>query len=109
MAFANHPVTVTCVHPGGVKTNMAVNAIAAAESQGLEPTAADRARAKVVNDKVLKMDPAKAARIIVDGIEAKRPRILVGTDAKITDLLVRLMPRRYTNFVVALNHRLLAA
>ncbi|WP_265584681.1 hypothetical protein [Streptomyces justiciae] len=54
------------------------------------------------------MDPAKAARIIVDGIEAKRLRILVGTDAKITDLLVRLMPRRYTKLVVALNRHLLA-
>ncbi|MGW0191564.1 SDR family NAD(P)-dependent oxidoreductase [Streptomyces sp. NPDC003362] len=108
MAFANHPVTVTCVHPGGIKTNIAVNAIAAAESEGLEPSAADRARAKVINDKVLKMDPAKAARIIVDGVEAKSPRILVGTDAKITDLLVRLMPRRYTRLVVTLNRRLLA-
>ena len=54
------------------------------------------------------MDPVKAARIIVDGIESKRPRILVGTDAKITDLLARLTPRRYTKLVVALNRHLLA-
>ena len=41
------------------------------------------------------MPPERAARIIVDGVEAGRPRILVGRDAKAVDLLVRLLPRRY--------------
>jgi short-subunit dehydrogenase len=90
-----HPVAVTCVHPGGVKTHIVANAVAVAEAGGIELTDADRARAKMIGDKVLKMDPAQAARIIVDGVEAKRPRILVGTDAKLTDLLVRLLPRHY--------------
>ena len=41
------------------------------------------------------MPPDKAASIILDGVEASRPRILVGTDARIVDLLVRIAPRRY--------------
>jgi NAD(P)-dependent dehydrogenase (short-subunit alcohol dehydrogenase family) len=109
MLAGRHPVVVTCVHPGGIKTNIVKNAMAVAEAEGMELTAADRARAKAISDKVLKGDPAQAARIIVDGVEANRPRILIGTDAKLTDLLVRLLPCHYPKLVARMSGRLVAA
>jgi NAD(P)-dependent dehydrogenase (short-subunit alcohol dehydrogenase family) len=95
MLLAGHPVQVSVVHPGGVRTNIASSALAEARQQGLELTAAQQARARVYNEKLLKMPADKAAAIILDGVEAGRPRILVGSDAKVVDLLVRLAPRQY--------------
>ncbi len=97
------PVKVSVVHPGGVKTQIASNALANAAEVGLEPTAADRARAKTYNEKLLKMDPARAAPIIVDGVEHDRPRIRVGNDAKLVDILVRLAPVQYPRVSLLLD------
>jgi short-subunit dehydrogenase len=83
---------VSVVHPGGIKTQISHNAMAYAEQVGIAVTDDDRARAKLYSDKYLKMDPAQAARIIVDGVQKGRPRILVGSDAKVVDVLVRLVP-----------------
>ena len=47
------------------------------------------------------MDPAQAARIIVDGVEADRPRVMVGNDARLLDALVRLVPALYPRLVLA--------
>jgi len=92
---AGHPVQVSVVHPGGVRTNIATAAFDHARAQGQEFTAADEARHRAYNEKLLRMPPEQAARIVVDGVEAGRPRILVGNDAKAVDLLVRLAPRLY--------------
>jgi short-subunit dehydrogenase len=64
-------------------------------------TAADERRQRIYNDKLLRMDPAKAARIILDGVEAGKPRILVGNDAKLVDLIVRLAPAQAVRLSVA--------
>lgn len=93
--LAGHPVRVTVVHPGGVKTNIASAALQQARAQGLEPTPEQVARVRTYNEKLLKMPAERAARIIVDGVEAGKPRVLVGGDAKVVDLLVRLAPRLY--------------
>jgi NAD(P)-dependent dehydrogenase (short-subunit alcohol dehydrogenase family) len=92
MLAARTPVKVSVVHPGGIKTQISHNAMAYAEQVGIAVTDDDRARAKLYSDKYLKMDPAQAARIIVDGVQKGRPRILVGSDAKVVDVLVRLVP-----------------
>jgi hypothetical protein len=39
------------------------------------------------------LSPAKAAQIIVDGMENNRYRVLVGQDANIMDLFYRLSPK----------------
>jgi hypothetical protein len=41
------------------------------------------------------MPPEKAAARIVEAIEKRRPRLLIGWTAAIPDVLVRLMPGRY--------------
>src|ERR1700731_1474079 len=59
MVLARHPVGVTTVHPGGIKTAIARNATAA---EGLEGSELARAF-----DKLARTPPQKAARIILDG------------------------------------------
>ncbi len=83
-------IGVTVVHPGGIATSIARNARVGANAPA-ELVQQGKARA----EKLLKMPPAKAAEIIVRGIEADRERVLVGADAKIVSLLERLAPVHY--------------
>jgi NAD(P)-dependent dehydrogenase (short-subunit alcohol dehydrogenase family) len=98
MLLAGHPVQVTVVHPGGVRTNIASSALAEADGTGVELSPEQQRRARIYNEKLLKMPAEKAATIVLDGVEAGRPRVLVGTDAKVADLLVRVAPRAYPRF-----------
>jgi NAD(P)-dependent dehydrogenase (short-subunit alcohol dehydrogenase family) len=95
MLAAGSPVGVSVVHPGGVKTSIATNALARAAEIGIAATEADRRRSQMYNDKLLRMEPARAAQIICDGVERDRPRIRVGNDAVAVDLMVRLFPSLY--------------
>jgi NAD(P)-dependent dehydrogenase (short-subunit alcohol dehydrogenase family) len=105
MLSAGHPVQVTLVHPGGIKTNIATAAITEAEKTGAEITEQQRQRAEAYNKKLLKMSPQQAARIILDGVQANRSRVLVGKDAKGVDVLVRLTPRYYAKLVMLWERR----
>ena len=104
MLAAGYPVQVTVVHPGGVRTNIATAAIERDRERGVL-TPEDERRARLYNDKLLRMPPEQAARTIVAGVEAGQPRILVGNDAKVVDLLVRLLPRAYPRLAVAFQRR----
>lgn len=104
MLLAGHPVQVTVVHPGGVRTNIATAALEHARTQGAV-TPADEARMRVYNEKLLRMPAEQAARIVVDGVEAGKPRVLVGNDAKAVDLLVRLFPATYPRIAARLQRR----
>jgi NAD(P)-dependent dehydrogenase (short-subunit alcohol dehydrogenase family) len=105
MLSARHPVQVSVVHPGGIKTNIADAALKKARELGLPVTSDDERRHKLYTEKLLRMDPAQAARIIVGGVEAGRARILVGNDAKFVDAFVRLLPARYPKIAVAVERR----
>ncbi|MBV9823257.1 MAG: SDR family NAD(P)-dependent oxidoreductase, partial [Actinobacteria bacterium] len=98
MLLAGHPVRVSVVHPGGVRTNIARSALAEARRQLPELTEKQRDRERIYTEKLLRMPAGKAAAIILDGVEANRQRILVGADARVTDLLVRLAPRQAPRF-----------
>src|SRR5579875_638858 len=97
------PVRVTVVHPGGVKTNIASAGLEHAEALGYEVSDHERRRVKAYNEKLLRMPPAEAARIIVDGVERNKPRVLVGNDAKLVDLIVRGFPVSYTRVTLGLS------
>ncbi|MGB9222176.1 SDR family NAD(P)-dependent oxidoreductase [Mycobacterium sp.] len=88
MAVAGHPVKVTTVHPGGIKTGIARNATAA---KGLDRDEL----AKMFDKRVAHMSPQRAARIILEAVRKNRARVLVGADAKVLDLLVRLTGSGY--------------
>ena len=80
-------VGVTCVHPGGVRTNIARNAVVGARL----PTAQWEAGRESF-DKLLTLDPADAAATILRAVHRRRPRVLVGRDAVVLDKLARLLP-----------------
>ena len=98
MLIARHPVQVTCVHPGGIKTRIAHNARAT--------TSHDPAQvARHFDTKLARMTPDRAAEIIWSGVLANRPRVVVGADAKALDWFVRLVGARYQR-VFSLARRL---
>jgi Short-chain dehydrogenases of various substrate specificities len=87
--LAGTNVKVSCVHPGGIKTNIANNSKfykASDPSLGKEEAFAifNRVMASTLAD--------KAAKIIIAGIKKDKLRILVGTDAYVLDWLKRLFP-----------------
>jgi NAD(P)-dependent dehydrogenase (short-subunit alcohol dehydrogenase family) len=97
------PVKVTVVHPGGVKTNIATAGLQHAEELGYEVSEHERRRVQAYNEKLLRMPAPVAGKIIIDGVENDRPRVLVGNDAKFVDKLVRLAPASYPRLTLALN------
>ncbi|MCM3884056.1 SDR family oxidoreductase [Frankia sp. R82] len=108
MRQAGHPVQVTVVHPGGVRTNIANAALADARRRGEQITDEYRERIRFYNDRLLRLSPHQAADRIVRGVEAGHPRILVGADAKIADVIARLLPRSYPGLLGCLFSRLAA-
>lgn len=107
MQEAGHPVGVTSIHPGGIKTNISSAALQHARDSGEEITAAHEARDRMYREKLLKMDPAEAARIILRGVEGNKVRVLVGNDAKAMDAVVRLVPSSYGRVLLAATKRML--
>ncbi len=92
MIVAGHPVEVTCVHPGGIKTAIARNA-GAVDGQDAA------ALARFFDSKLARTSAQSAARSILRAVTANRPRAVVGFDAKILDVLVRLVGPRYQRFI----------
>ena len=88
MTAAGHPVKVTTVHPGGIKTDIARNMTTV---EGLDKDEL----ARTFNKKLASTSPEKAARIILDGVRKNRARVLVGPDAKALDLIVRITGSGY--------------
>lgn len=80
--LAGTSVKVTVVFPGAVLTNISANS----GVSGLPAPTGKKPPA-------IGVTPAKAAKIILKGIERNCVRVLVGTDAKIMDFLSRLAPR----------------
>jgi NAD(P)-dependent dehydrogenase (short-subunit alcohol dehydrogenase family) len=88
--LAGSTVGVTLVHPGGVRTNISERARA---PQGVDGPEVARRRAAFA--KFLRMPPSTAGEIIVRGVEQRRARLLVGSDAMGLSLLARLLPVSY--------------
>ena len=101
MVLAGHPVKVTTVHPGGIKTGIARSATAA---EGID---ADRL-AKVFDKRLASTSPQQAARTILEGVRSNKARVLVGNDARLLDLMVRLTGSGYQRLLLPVFSRLLA-
>jgi NAD(P)-dependent dehydrogenase (short-subunit alcohol dehydrogenase family) len=92
--LAGTRIGVTVVHPGGVATSIAKNA-----RQPSCLSEEEAARRRKFFDSFLTMRPEIAGEIIVRGVENRKPRILVGSDAKYASLLERLMPVTYWSWL----------
>ena len=88
MILNGHPVKVTSVHPGGVKTAIARNGTAA---EGVDA----ELHAKLFDKRLAGTSPRRAAEIILDAVRKDRARVLVGRDARVLDLVVRLTGSGY--------------
>jgi short-subunit dehydrogenase len=95
--LADSTVAVTVVHPGGVATSIAKNARV---PKGRSAAEIEQGLARI--EKLLRMPPEKAAEIIVQGVEKRKARVLVGDDAKIVSLMERLMPVSYWRLLARL-------
>ena len=83
-------VSVACVHPGGIKTNIVRNS-----RVGTDTPADWKQQGVKFFDKVAKTSPEDAADVIVRGIKTGNSRILIGKDAVGISLFSRLFPKRY--------------
>jgi short-subunit dehydrogenase len=90
---ADSPVRLSVVHPGGVATNIVRN------SQSGSGISDNARRAESIErfDRVAKTTPQAAAARIIRGIDKNEPRILIGNDARMMDILQRLRPGTYWN------------
>jgi hypothetical protein len=88
MALNGHPVKVTSVHPGGIKTAIVRNATAA---EGVDA----EAQAKFFDKRLASTSPQRAAEIILEAVRKNRARVLVGPDAVVLDLIVRITGSGY--------------
>jgi len=88
MEMAGTNVSVHCVHPGGIKTNITNNAkVSTANVEKSKIIAAFNKQAKTTSE--------QAADVILQGIEKNKRRILIGSDAKLLDRIVRWFPNTY--------------
>jgi NAD(P)-dependent dehydrogenase (short-subunit alcohol dehydrogenase family) len=99
MAFDGHPVSVTWVYPGGVRTPIMRNGRFA----GDEDAGAVTAR---FDTKVARMGPDKAASIILRGVARRRAQVLVGADAHLASLLARTAGSGYQGLMPWLGRKL---
>jgi short-subunit dehydrogenase len=87
--LADSPVRVVTVHPGGVSTGIVRHARMPASAEGMRADI-DRRFAKAS-----KTTAEQAAGRIVWAIEKRKKRLLIGADARLIDILQRLMPVRH--------------
>ncbi|MEV6426329.1 SDR family NAD(P)-dependent oxidoreductase [Nocardia sp. NPDC051463] len=88
MLIAEHPVKVTCVHPGGIKTAVARNARVAEDE--------DAQTFAEFFDKWLAIhSPEMAAATILNGVRKGSARIVIGWEAKALDVLARISGSSY--------------
>ncbi|MFK0170543.1 SDR family NAD(P)-dependent oxidoreductase [Streptomyces sp. NPDC090306] len=104
-------VGVTVVHPGGVRTRIAENArisaalTARAAKPDAEPDAGPDAKSGTTRDSergakgdsssvshLLNYPADRAAERILDAVSRRRPRLLIGSSARLPDLLTRASP-----------------
>jgi NAD(P)-dependent dehydrogenase (short-subunit alcohol dehydrogenase family) len=76
------PIRVTCVHPGGIRTNIARNTKGARDAD-----------VAYFEERMARTMPDDAAKAIVAGIENDAEQIFVGLDAKVLATAKRLFPR----------------
>jgi len=84
-------IHVCCVHPGGIKTNIARSAVIRDEDTNSEHAAANF-------DTMAITSPDQAAAAILKAIDKRTKRLLIGRDAKLMNLIARLFPVNYPRF-----------
>lgn len=101
LEIMNNGVSATCVHPGGIKTNIARNA---RQDPSVTKLGMDAEPDDGRFEQVARTTPERAAQIILNAVSRNKRRVLVGPDAYIFDFLTRVFPAHYQGLArVALN------
>jgi len=95
------PIHVTCVHPGGINTNIAKDARVSGTP---DPARVERERNQIA--RTLVMPSSQAAATIIRGIERNKNRVLIGNDARLLDIIARILPTSVANIIAARVNRL---
>lgn len=88
----NCGVSALCVHPGGIRTNIAN---AAKMNDSLRALGMNPEKSAKTFNKLLRCPPEEAARQILDAVQKDKRRLLIGNDAKTLDLIQRVLPTGY--------------
>ena len=91
-------VSATSVHPGGIKTNIAragrvSDSMVAHTGKTPEESARDFER-------FFRTTADAAAKVILRGVQKNRRRVLIGSDAKLLDLIARIFPSGYQRIFI---------
>lgn len=103
----NASVSATCVHPGGIRTNIAK---AARMNNSVQSLGMDPLKSQDAFDKLLRTPADDAAQQILEAVRKDRRRLLIGADAKAVDMIQRILPQGYQKIfatATALQTRLL--
>ena len=98
MLVNGHPVGVTCVHPGGIRTGISRNG---RKNAGLDAEAIDT----LFEDKLATMPPERAAEIVLDAMLKGKARVLVGLDAHVIHHLAKWSGSYYQDVVARLRRK----
>lgn len=96
--IAAGPVSATCVHPGGIKTNIARAARFDDNMKALIGQDAEAGKSEF--EKMFITTPESAAATILKGVRKNARRVLIGPDAVAIDLMQRLLPTGYQRLLV---------
>jgi len=96
LEFEDEEIGASCIHPGGVDTEIVRNA-RYADTGEMERDPEDII--EEFESQLARTSPAEAATTIADGIARDKGRILVGSDAYAMDLLQRMMPGSYPEWL----------
>lgn len=89
--LADSHIGVSCVHPGGVKTNI-VNTSRYTSKDNESPTKEEMME---TFQQLAGLTSEEAALVILNGVKKNKPRILVGKDAHFLSFISRLAPANY--------------
>ncbi len=96
------PVAVLCVHPGGIRTNIAKQARIVDSSMVAD---SDQALREAFT-RMARTSAEQAAAQIIAALESGKTRLLIGADAKFMDFLFRLVPSRSSAWLTSMGKRL---
>lgn len=97
-------VSATCVHPGGIRTDICRSSRIDANMTGFLIHNEQQARADF--EKLFITDADQAAKVILQGVRHNKRRVLIGRDAYFLDLLARCLPTAYQALVVFASKRM---
>jgi short-subunit dehydrogenase len=96
-------VSATCVHPGGIKTNIARSGRIDESMKTLGVTDLEKSRRSF--EKAFRVTAEDAAETILRGVQRNARRVLIGADAMLLDLLQRVAPGSYHGIVASAARR----